>query len=99
MLCVPPRAVDNFPRVVHPNGNHFYHRVRRGPCPRYCGEAQAQGTAHRQHHDQLWEWRVDRARQHVLHLGRLDFAFRARLLLLWIWKVNSTLCPTTCLGG
>lgn len=86
--------MDHLPRVVRRDGDYFYHRVRRRPCPCPRGEAQAQGSAHRQCYDQFWERRMDRACQHVLHLGRYDFAFRAGVLLLWIWKVN-TLCPIT----
>jgi hypothetical protein len=88
VLCVPHGALDHLPRVVHRDGNYVYHRVRRRPCPCPRGEAQAQGSAHRQCYGQFWERRVDRASQHALHLGGYDFACRTRVLLLWIWKVR-----------
>jgi hypothetical protein len=95
VLCVPPSPVDHLPRVVRRDSNYVYHRVRRRPCPCPCGEAQDQESAHRQCYNRFWEWRVDCARQHVLHLGRYDFACRARVLLLWIWKVCYPALPVT----
>jgi hypothetical protein len=87
VLRVPHRTLGHLPRAVRRDRHHIYPRVRCGSCPRHRGEAQAQGPAHRQRHDRLWERGVDRARRHVLHLGCPDLALSARVSLLWICKV------------
>ena len=101
MLRLPPRAVDYLPRALHRDRDRVYNRVRRGPRPHDRCEAQAQGTEHRQCHAQFRERRVDRARQHALHLGRFGLALRARVWLLRIRKVTiyqpSPNYPTTWL--